>query len=108
MGSKILKNAIGLDLGRMIQRVAAGELVFDHGTADQQPSHKGAVGLTQRELQIVQLVVDGKSTKEIAHLLCLSVYTVSAHRIRIARALGLRSTAGLVAYAIRNGLVTIP
>jgi len=104
----LFKNAAELDLVRTIERVAAGEMVFDRQVSDQQRSHKRSSELTQRELQIVQLVVHGKSTKEIAHLLRVSVNTVASHRTRIARTLGLRSTAELVAYAIRYGLVVIP
>jgi len=104
----IFKNAVELDLVRTIRRVAAGKLVFDRRISDQQLSQKRSIGLTQRELEIVQLVVQGKSNKEIAQLLRVSVNTVSSHRTRIARALGLRSTAELVAYAIRHGLVIIP
>jgi len=65
-------------------------------------------GLTMRELEILQLIVDGKSNKEIADQLNLSVNTVSVHRANIMDALGIHKTAELVVYAIRNGLVNIP
>jgi DNA-binding NarL/FixJ family response regulator len=65
-------------------------------------------GLTTRELEILQLIVDGKSNKEIADQLTLSVNTVSVHRANIMDALGIHKTAELVVYAIRNGLVNIP
>ncbi|MGE5723868.1 MAG: response regulator transcription factor, partial [Acidobacteriota bacterium] len=65
-------------------------------------------GLTQRELQILQLIVDGKSNKEIADQLQLSVNTVAVHRANIMDALGIHKTAELVVYAIRHGLVNIP
>ena len=64
-------------------------------------------GLTARELEILQLIVDGKSNKEIADQLSLSVNTVSVHRANIMDALGIHKTAELVVYAIRNGLVNI-
>jgi DNA-binding NarL/FixJ family response regulator len=104
----IFKNALELDLIRSIKRVVAGEFLFERQMLDKQRSHKRRIALTQRELQIIELVVHGKSTKEIAHLLRVSVNTVASHRARIARTLGLRSTAELVVYAIRYGLVIIP
>jgi DNA-binding NarL/FixJ family response regulator len=60
--------------------------------------------LTPRERQVLQLVSEGKSTKEVAHLLYISVKTVESHRGRIMDKLEIRETAGLVRYAIRHGL----
>ena len=65
-------------------------------------------GLTGRELEILQLIVDGKSNKEIAEQLSLSANTVAVHRANIMDALGIHKTAELVVYAIRNGLVNVP
>ena len=65
-------------------------------------------GLTVRELEILQLIVDGLSNKEIASQLNLSANTVAVHRANIMDALGIHKTAELVVYAIRNGLVNIP
>ena len=65
-------------------------------------------GLTPRELEILQHIVAGKSNKEIASELNLSVNTVSVHRANIMDALGIHKTAELVVYAIRNGLVNLP
>ena len=56
----------------------------------------------------MQFIVDGKSNKEIADQLNLSVNTVSVHRANIMDTLGIHKTAELVVYAIRNGLVNIP
>ena len=64
--------------------------------------------LTPRELEILQLIVDGKSNKEIATVLELSANTVAVHRANIMDALGIHKTAELVVYAIRNGLVNLP
>ena len=64
-------------------------------------------GLTARELEILQLIVNGKSNKEIADDLKLSVNTVAVHRANIMETLGIHKTAELVVYAIRNGLVNI-
>lgn len=62
--------------------------------------------LTSRQREILQLVAEGKSTKEIAQLLDLSVKTVETHRGQIMDRLGIRELAGLVRYAIRTGLVS--
>ena len=62
--------------------------------------------LTPRQREILQLVAEGKSTKEIAQLLSLSVKTVETHRAQIMDRLGIRDLAGLVRYAIRTGLVS--
>lgn len=105
----ILKNAMDLDLGAAIRRVAAGETVLDR-QLPRPTVLKGErdYGLTARELEILRLIVDGKSNKEIATELDLSVNTVSAHRANMMDALGIHKTAELVVYAIRNGLVTLP
>jgi DNA-binding NarL/FixJ family response regulator len=61
--------------------------------------------LTARQREVLRLVAGGKSTKEIAFLLNLSVKTVETHRAQIMERLGIRDVAGLVRYAIRTGLV---
>jgi DNA-binding NarL/FixJ family response regulator len=61
--------------------------------------------MTSRERQIVQLVAEARSTKEVASHLGISVKTVEAHRTNIMRKLRLRSVSELVRYAIRNGIV---
>ncbi len=105
----VLKNAMDLELAAAIRRVAAGETVLEPGLA-RAASLKGErpAGLTARELEILQLIVDGKSNKEIAGALELSANTVAVHRANIMTALDIHKTAELVAYAIRNGLVSIP
>lgn len=105
----VLKNAVDLELGTAIRRVAAGEKVLD-SQLERPTALKGErnAGLTQRELEILQMIVDGKSNKEIAAALNLSVNTVAVHRANIMEALGIHKTAELVVYAIRNGLVNLP
>jgi DNA-binding NarL/FixJ family response regulator len=61
--------------------------------------------LTPRERQVLQLVAEGKTTKEVAMVLGLSVKTAETHRTKIMRKLEIHETAGLVRYAIRRGLV---
>jgi DNA-binding NarL/FixJ family response regulator len=105
----ILKNAVDLELGSAIRRVMAGEMVLD-SQLERPSALKGErhEGLTQRELQILQMIVDGKSNKEIASVLDLSANTVAVHRANMMDALGIHKTAELVVYAIRNGLVNLP
>ena len=105
----ILKNAVDLELGAAIRRVAAGETVLDSQLErPEQLKGERTAGLTPRELQILQMIVDGKSNKEIANALDLSANTVAVHRANIMDALGIHKTAELVVYAIRNGLVNLP
>ena len=61
--------------------------------------------LTARQREVLRLVAGGKSTKEIAFFLNLSVKTVETHRAQIMERLGIRDVAGLVRYALRTGLV---
>ncbi|MGB7556014.1 MAG: response regulator transcription factor [Candidatus Korobacteraceae bacterium] len=105
----VLKNAVDLELVTAIRRVAAGEVVLD-AQIDRLATLKGEreTGLTSRELEILQLIVDGKSNKEIASRLNLSANTVAVHRANIMDALGIHKTAELVVFAIRNGLVNVP
>ena len=104
----MLKNAVDLELVSAIRRVAKGEIVLAPEVV-RPAGLKGerTAGLTARELEILQLIVAGKSNKEIADELALSVNTVSVHRANIMDALGIHKTAELVVYAIRNGLVNI-
>jgi DNA-binding NarL/FixJ family response regulator len=105
----ILKNALDLELGEAIRKVAAGETVFDP-QVEQRSALKGerSAALTQRELEVLQMIVDGKSNKEIATELDLSANTVAVHRANIMSSLGIHKTAELVVYAIRAGLVNVP
>lgn len=104
----ILKNAMSLELGSAVRRIAAGETIFDP-QLEQPSTLKGerSDALTPRELEVLQMIVDGKSNKEIAVALELSANTVAVHRANIMNALGIHKTAELVVYAIRSGLVNI-
>jgi DNA-binding NarL/FixJ family response regulator len=62
--------------------------------------------LTLRQREVLQLVAEGRSLKEIASILCLSVKTVEFHKSRIAKQLGIRTTAALTKYAVSHGLVS--
>jgi len=63
--------------------------------------------LTPREREVIQLVAEGKTTKEIANTLSLSVKTAETHRTNLMRKLDLHSIADLTLYAVRNGIVQI-
>jgi DNA-binding NarL/FixJ family response regulator len=105
----VLKNALDLELGAAIRKVAAGETVFDP-QVEQKEVLRGerSSALTPRELEVLQMIVDGKSNKEIAAALELSANTVAVHRANIMNTLGIHKTAELVVYAIRAGLVNVP
>jgi DNA-binding NarL/FixJ family response regulator len=105
----VLKNAMDLELGPAIRKIAAGETVFDP-KVEQKTTLRGErnTALTQRELEVLQMIVDGKSNKEIAMALDLSANTVAVHRANIMNTLGIHKTAELVVYAIRAGLVNVP
>src|SRR3954447_4213353 len=105
----LLKNAMDLELVDAVKQVAAGRQVLDPrlGTVealDRAPRPQ----LTAREVEVLQLIVQGKSNKEIAAVLRLSTNTVSVHRANLMQTLGIHNTAELVLYAIRQGLVSIP
>jgi len=105
----VLKNALHLDLARAIKEVAAGNSVLDPQVKRVETLRgERETGLTARELEVLQHIVAGKSNKEIASDLNLSVNTVSVHRANIMDRLRIHKTAELVVYAIRNGLVNLP
>jgi len=103
----LLKNAMDLELVSAVRRVAAGEQVLDPRlgriAAEGDPHHS----LTTRELEVLHLIVHGKSNKEIAVVLGLSANTIAVHRANIMQSLDIHNTAELVVYAIRRGLVSI-
>jgi DNA-binding NarL/FixJ family response regulator len=94
-----------LDGRTYVTPLIAGELLRsyrDDGPAGRDPGRR----LTPRQREVLQLVAEGRSAKEIAALLHISVRTAECHRARICDVLGLRTTAELVQYAIRNGFIT--
>jgi DNA-binding NarL/FixJ family response regulator len=68
-------------------------------------AHSGQ--LSPRERQILQLVAEGKSNKEVANTLNLSVKTVETHRARIMEKLGLHTVSDLIRYAVRNQIIEV-
>ena len=105
----LLKNASEVDLAAAVRKVARGGKVIDEKL--QRPvdiPSEGEPVLTPRERQILQLIAEAKSTREIAALLDLSVNTVAVHRANIMDRLGVHKTAELVLYAVRSGIAQIP
>ena len=97
------------DLVHAIREVFQGGLHVSAGMSQAVfDAVQGAVAgrLSRRERQVVQLVAEGKSSKQIAELLNISTKTAEFHRGRVMEKLNIHDTAGLVRYAIREGLVT--
>ncbi len=103
----LLKNAMDLELVSAVRKVAAGEQVLDQRLGKLAEATEAPPKLSTRELEVLQLIVHGKSNKEIAVVLKLSVNTVAVHRANIMQAFDIHNTAELVVYAIRTGLVSI-
>jgi len=107
----LLKDAVDEDLIAAVRAVSRGEGYLSPGVADavltdyRQHVTDPIDLLTSREREVLQLIAEGKTNKDIATLLSLSVYTVDAHRGRIMEKLNLHSTGELVRFAIRKGLV---
>ena len=104
----LLKNAMDLEMVSAVKQVAAGKQVLDPRLGSlRDPGSQTLPQLTTRELEVLQLIVHGKSNKEIATVLGLSANTIAVHRANIMQTIGIHNTAELVVYAIRQGLVSI-
>jgi DNA-binding NarL/FixJ family response regulator len=107
----VLKTQATLDLVQAIREVTRGAIYLSPGVskavvdAYRNKSDLPPDPLSPREREVLQLVAEGKTTKEVAALLGVSVKTAESHRTRIMSKLGIHETAGLVRYAIRRGLV---
>jgi DNA-binding NarL/FixJ family response regulator len=105
----VLKNQAARDLVRAIEEVCRGEVYLSPGItsavaeACASPG-RGVDGLSVRERQVLQLIAEGNSTKDIAAQLSISAKTVESHRSKLMRKLDIHDTAGLVRYAIRRGV----
>lgn len=104
----LLKSALDLELVEAIRRVAAGERVLDARLPEPPAGGAKDAVLTPRELEVLQLIVAGKSNKEIAVILGVSANTIGVHRANIMDRLDIHNAAELAAYAVRNGLVGLP
>ncbi|MBI5084990.1 MAG: response regulator transcription factor [Acidobacteria bacterium] len=107
----LLKDAIDADLLAAVRSIAKGEGYLSPAIADavltdyRQHVTDPIDLLTSREREVLQHIAEGKTNKEIATILKLSVYTVDAHRGRIMEKLNLHSTGELVRFAVRKGLI---
>jgi DNA-binding NarL/FixJ family response regulator len=112
----MLKDAIELDLTRAVVSLAEGKAYMSPGISNlvieglksgslQDASQDPYERLSLREKEVLQLIAQGKSNKEVAALLNISVNTVAVHRARVMETLGIHRTAELVLYAVKKGLV---
>jgi DNA-binding NarL/FixJ family response regulator len=112
----LLKNGEDLDVTRAVEAAAegkpffsppiAGILVEDYMRQLQQRGLQDSYALlTEREKETLQLLAEGKSNKEVARILNLSVYTVETHRSNIMEKLNLHTTAEIILYAVRKKLI---
>ena len=107
----LLKDSVAADLVSAVRAVAAGEgylspAVSDAVLDDYRRHVTNPIDLlTSREREVLQMLAEGKTNKEIAGVLNLSVYTVDAHRGRIMEKLNVHSINELVRFAVRNGLI---
>ena len=107
----VLKSQATAELVQAIQEVMRGGRYLSPGISEAvvqaylAKTDLPADPLTPREREVLQLIAEGKRTKDIAGLLGVSVKTVESHRTRLMEKLDIRQTAGLVRYAIRRGLI---
>jgi two-component system, NarL family, response regulator NreC len=107
----VLKNQVASDLLLAIRQVSRGQVYLSPGVSSavmeayHSKSEKSKNPLTLRERQVLQLIAEGKSTKDVASLLGISVKTAESHRTRLMQKLDIHETASLVLYAVRHGIV---
>jgi two-component system, NarL family, response regulator NreC len=107
----VLKSQAACDLVQAINQISRGEAYLSPGVfgavmeAFRSKSERPRDPLTARERQVLQLIAEGKSTKEIASLLGISTKTAESHRTRLMQKLDIHETASLVRYAVRRGIV---
>ena len=105
----VLKESAGEELVYAIQQAMQGRVYITPAVTkavmESMSTGRAAPELTARQREVLRLVAGGKSTKEIAFFLNLSVKTVETHRAQIMERLGIRDVPGLVRYALRTGLV---
>ena len=107
----VLKSQVASDLVHAMQQVSRGGIYLSPGVsravveAYGSKSEKPSDPLSGRERQVLQLIAEGRSTKDVASLLGISVKTAESHRSRLMQKLDIHETASLVRYAVRRGLV---
>ena len=113
----LLKNSAEADLIHAVRAVADGKSFFSPAIGRmlledymRQVAKKEVEDsydlLTPREKEVLQLIAEGKTNKEVANLLLISLYTVESHRGKILEKLGLHSVAELILYAVRKGIIS--
>jgi len=113
----LLKETADVDLCRAVQAVAQGKVFFSPAIANtlledymRQLQQRGLQDsydlLTDREKEVLQLLAEGRSNKEVASTLELSTYTVETHRTRLMQKLNLRSAADIVLYAVEKKIIS--
>lgn len=114
-GRDLVAAVEALQLQRTFFTTRVSQMVLD-GYLDRQTRNVGAMlkdddrtenSLTSREREVIQLLAEGKTSKEVAVTLNLSVKTAETHRTNLMRKLGLHSVADLTRYAVRNGIVQV-
>lgn len=107
----VLKSQVAGDLVHAIQQASRGHVYLSPGVSSAvmeafrfKPEKTGD-RLTIRERQVLQLIAEGKSTRDIAGLLGISMKTAESHRTRLMQKLDIHETATLVRYAIRHGII---
>lgn len=109
----VLKSQASVDLIRAIQEIMRGDVYISPGVAASvvdaylEKTEIDADPLTPRERQTLQLVAEGKTTKEIGLLLNVSFKTAESHRNHIMKKLDIHNVTGLIHYAIRSGLMHV-
>ena len=107
----VLKRQAAADLVRAIREVAGGAVYLSPGIsaiiaeAIRTPAPPSEETLTPREREVLQLVAEGRTTKEIASILGVSIKTADAHRTHLMQKLNIHDVAGLTRYAIRQGMI---
>jgi DNA-binding NarL/FixJ family response regulator len=107
----VLKSQVVSDLVHAIRQVSRGGFYLSPGVSQavveayRSRSERPSDPLSIRERQVLQLIAEGKSTKDVASLLGISVKTAESHRSRLMKKLDIHETASLVRYAVRRGLI---
>ena len=106
----LLKNTAARELVTALRAVLRGENYLSPKAAEVAPvadARSKPLALTEREREVLQLLAEGKSSKEIADVLFLSTRTVETYRAQIMDKLDIRTVAGLTKYAVRHGLTVM-
>jgi DNA-binding NarL/FixJ family response regulator len=113
----LLKDSAEADLNRAVRTVREGKSFFSPAVSkmlledyvrqlEQRGEEDSYELLTTREREILQLLAEGKSNKDVANVLNLSLYTIETHRSHILQMLGLHTIPDLILYAVRKGIIS--